>query len=401
MPFINKPGIIYSFLYISVVSSIAVTQDFMDQNLTSVPETMILKNVSILNLSKNKLQSLNSYTFQELEDITELYLGDNNISYISSMAFYGLHKIRKLNLSHNALHHLPDLRNLSRSLQYLYLENNNINQLNSEYLNLSSLIVLDLDNNLLNELTITVQLNELQAIYMKNNGLKQFPKFEIVLPNLRTLDLSHNKIAGNLSCDYIDNIPMLQYFRVQYNRINDAAFCSRHPLYSIDIRNNDLKETPALDDVLPNLRYFYLGRNIFSYIDENYFSETPNLYHLHISDTGINALPDVSVLTSLTSLAASYNNLQSITTEQLKDLRLLSSISLYFNDLSDIPNFGELARSSQSSTLYVSLDGNSLHCGSDLCWLKEISQRYMFSDLFHFQFKFPITISDCVRITQR
>ena len=351
----------------------------MDQNLTYVPKAMILKNVSILNFSKNKMQELNSYTFQELEDITELHLGDNNISYISPMAFYGLHKIHKLNLSHNALQQLPDLRNLSGSLQYLYLENNNINQLNSEYLNLLSLIVLDLDNNFLNELNITVKLNDLQKIYMKNNGLKQLPKFEIVLPNLWTLDLSNNEIGGSLSCDYIDNIPMLQYFIVQYNRIKDAAFCSRHRLYSIDIRNNDLKETPALDDVLPNLRTFYLGRNFFSYIDEDYFSKTPNLYYLHISDTGINALPDVSVLTSLTSLAASYNNLQSITAEQLKDLRLLSSISLYFNDLSDIPNFGELARSSQSSTLYVYLDGNSLHCGSDLCWLKEISQRYMCS----------------------
>ena len=164
----------------------------------------------------------------------------------------------------------------------MYLENNNINQLNSEYLNLSSLIVLDLDNNFLNELNITVQLNDLQKIYMKNNGLKQLPKFEIVLPNLWTLDLSNNEIGGSLSCDYIDNIPMLQYFRVQYNRIKDAAFCARRRLYSIDIRNNDLKETPALDDVLPNLRTFYLGRNFFSYIDEDYFSKTPNLNYLDI-----------------------------------------------------------------------------------------------------------------------
>ena len=133
MAFINKPGIIYFFLHISVVSSTEVTQDFMDQNLTSLPETLIWKNVSILNLSKNKIQALNSYTFQELVNITELHLGDNNISYISPMAFYGLHRIRKLNLSHNALQRLPDLRNLSGSLQYLYLENNNINQLNSEY----------------------------------------------------------------------------------------------------------------------------------------------------------------------------------------------------------------------------------------------------------------------------
>ena len=172
------------------------------------------------------------------------------------MAFYGLHKIRKFNLSHNALHQLPDLRNLSGSLKYLYLENNNINQLNSEYLNLSSLIVLDLDNNLLNELNITVQVNDLERIYMRNNGLKQFPKFEIVLRNLRTLDLSDNEIVGNLSCDYFDNIPTLQSFRVKDNHIGHAAFCARHRLYSNDIRNNDLKEAPALDDVLPNLRTF-------------------------------------------------------------------------------------------------------------------------------------------------
>ena len=365
----------------------------MDQNLTSFPETLILRNVSILNLSKNKLQSLNSYIFQELEDITELYLGDNDISYISPMAFYDLHKIRKLNLSHNALQELPDLRNLSGSLQYLYLENNNINQLNSEYLHLSSLIALDLDNNFLNELNITVQLNDLQRIYMRNNVLKQLPKFEIVLPNLRTLELSDNEITGNFSCAYIDNIPMLQYFRVKDNHIGHAAFCVRHRLYSIDIRNNDLKETPALDDVLPNLRTFYFGRNFFSYIDEDYFSKTPYLSNLIISYTGINALPDVSVLTSLTYLDASNNNLKSVSTEQLKGLSRLWSISLNYNyDLSEIPNFLKVAQSTQSSTLYVSLHGASLHCGSDLCWLKEISQRYMFSnsDLCHFQFDFSI-----------
>ena len=70
MSFINILGIIHFFLHISVVSPTEVTQDFMDQNLTSVPEALIFKNVSILKLSKNKLQSLNSYTFQELEDIT-------------------------------------------------------------------------------------------------------------------------------------------------------------------------------------------------------------------------------------------------------------------------------------------------------------------------------------------
>ena len=358
------------------LSSTEVTQEFTDLSLTSVPTALIFKNVSLLKLSKNNIQTLYDFTFQELNDITELQLGDNNISYISPMAFYGLHKIRKLNLSHNALQQLPDLRNVSGSLQYLYLENNNINQLNSDYLNLSSLIALYLDNNVLDELNITVQLNDLRTIYLRNNGLKLLPTFPLVLPNLRTLDIGENDIMANLSCDYFDNIPMLQYFRVQNNYIKHAAFCARHRLYTIDISNNDLKETPILDDVLSNLRNFYLANNPFSRIDEDYFNKTPNLYNLRISNTGINALPDVSLLTSLRYLDASSNNLKSVTTEQLKPFRRLSSISLNHNDdLNEIPNYLEVAQSTQSSNLYVYLFGTRLHCGSNLCWLKTLSQR--------------------------
>ena len=151
--------------------------------------------------------------------------------------------------------------------------------------------------------------------------------------------------------------------------------------------------------MLPNLRTFYLGRNFFSYIDEDYFSKIPNLNYLDISDTGTNALPDVSVLTSLRSLYASNNNLKFVSTEQLKGLPRLSSISLYYNyDLNQIPNFLEVAQSTLASTLYVSLYGTSLHCGSDLCWLKEISQRYMFSVQTCFIFNLSFLLEkDCYK----
>ena len=363
----------YLVLYVTMVSASDIIQEFIDRDLNSIPVNSIFNNVTVLKLSKNNLQTLEDFGFEDFGDIKQLQLGDNNISYISPLAFYGLHKIWRLNLSHNALQYLPDLRNLSESLQYLYLDSNQIKTVNGEYLQLSLLSYLSMYKNELTAFNIKSQLENLRTIHLTNNKLSQLPTIETILPNFGLLNLGQNDISGILSCEYFDNIPHLYWLSIQNNKLNRSELCGPALTY-IDISYNDLTEPPIIHNALRNLQHFFLQANTYSTIEENYFNKTPNVKYLHISHTGINALPDLSVLKSLSQLWASNNNLVSIATEQLRGFGELSYLYLSYNDLEVIPDFQQLAAESESSSLLVYLFGSNLYCGPELCWLKHLSR---------------------------
>ena len=354
--------------------STQVVQEIIDKNLTLVPTDIIFKNVTVLELSINNIQSLVDLEFEDFGDIEELELGDNNISLISPLAFYGLHKIWRLNLSHNALQYLPDLRNLSESLKYLYLEFNQIHVFNSDHLSLSLLEVMKLSYNLLENFNISSQMDNLKTIEIRQNKLSQFPTFQFLLPNVLTLDLNYNKITGNLSCEDLDNIPNLKTLIMVKNKISFAEVCSRE-LYHIDLADNNLITPPVLHNYMPMLDSFILRRNIYSSIEDSYFNKTPNLRTLDLRHTGLEILPDISTMKHLRNLYVSHNNLVSIEAGEFKGLPEVRNIRLDYNNLEVIPDFQQLAAESQTSLLQVSLSGNNLHCGSELCWLKHFTKR--------------------------
>lgn len=111
-----------------------------------------IKNMLVLDLSRNYLTVIKPYTFQGLGHLKKLYLdGNANLQKIQSYAFHGLHKVLSLRIANSKLK---------------YLEENSFN-------GLSALRVLDLRNNRLQYLRKGVfnELKSLSHLYITGNTI--------------------------------------------------------------------------------------------------------------------------------------------------------------------------------------------------------------------------------------
>ena len=94
------------------------------QKLTEIPFADIRTNVTILNLSTNKLTSLGPNIFAGHVNIEELNFYYNEIVNVSSLAFSGIINLQKLDFRRNKLAAIPDLQQISANLIELNLRQN-------------------------------------------------------------------------------------------------------------------------------------------------------------------------------------------------------------------------------------------------------------------------------------
>jgi internalin A len=134
-----------------------------------------------------------------------------------------LSSLRVLNIDNNQLSSLPVAIGQLSGLQGLDLDNNQLNVLPSEFGQLSDLRWLDLENNQLSALPSEFgQLNNLQTLSLAYNQLSVLPPEIGQLSNLQWLDLKNNQLhylpptMGNLislQCDNcflsLDNNPLI------------------------------------------------------------------------------------------------------------------------------------------------------------------------------------------------
>ena len=286
------------------------------------------------------------------------------------MAFLGLYNLELLYLPNNNFAEFPDFRNVS-TLKNIQIQNNSILNLNAVYLELPMLETLDLSRNQLVELNISFKLPELKRVVIALNELTDVPTFQYTLPSLQYLYFGHNNVVGRLSCDYFEKIPNIRILHAAGNFISDVHVCGMTQLETLSLEDNNLTTLPILNNALPNLKYFYIGSNPITYIEEGYFNKTPSLLELGLSFTDIVVIFDLSVLPNLKKLDMSHCLLSVINMENLMKVKYLETLYLSENNLQEIPNMIELATSSFSSSLTVHLGGNPVDCETtELCWLK-------------------------------
>ena len=361
-------GLLFALFSMAYASDIL--QEFVNLSLTEIPFDDIFLNVTILKLSFNNIERLETKIFENHMELIELYLDNNNISYISPMAFYGLHKLELLYLPENDLLEFPDFRNVS-ILKDIQIQNNSIHTLNAEYLELPMLEILDITGNELTEFNISFKLLELKSVILPGSQLTKVPTFQYALPNLQHLYFGHNNIVDSISCDYFEKIPDIRSLHSAGNSISEVHICGVEQLETLLLENNNLTATPILNNTLLNLKYFYIGSNPIIYIEEGYFNKTPNLLELGLSSTFIAVIFDLSVLPNLRKLDMSYCSLTFVNMNNLMKVKNLEKVYLSGNNLEEIPNMIEMATSLFSSKLSVSLGGNPIDCDTtELCWLK-------------------------------
>jgi Leucine-rich repeat (LRR) protein len=190
-----------------------------------------------LDLSYEKISSIELNAFKGLINLTELDLDCNQINIINSQVFHALSNLKRLNLF---------------SSQILMIEDN-------AFFGLENLEILNLDNNSLTEINLNTF-----------NGLSKLIK----------LDLSKNKInyIEDNAFQFLSNLKELYLFSNEINQINQNTFYGLTDLIELNLIDNKLfRIEKNTFDCLTNLKQLKLTKNKIQKIDEYAFERASKL----------------------------------------------------------------------------------------------------------------------------
>lgn len=201
--------------------------NLQDNELSEVPvkALKILINLSLLDISKNRITLIENHAFITLRKLTTLKISDNNVT-LAAHALTGLESsLKNLNLKGTRQRTVPEcIRNL-RSLAFLDLSQNSIRELpgndgSSTFEGLNALTALNLERNLL------VNLKEdafagikttLSSLSLLNNLLPEFPTAAIgTLNDLKVLDIGFN-LLNKLPADALLKNPSITLLALDGN----------------------------------------------------------------------------------------------------------------------------------------------------------------------------------------
>jgi hypothetical protein len=200
-------------------------------------------------------------------DTTEVTLIGCNLSKFP-MEIFKLSNLEYLYLQENKINNLPNEIGLLKKLKELNLENNEITSIPSEIGMLTNLEYLNISDNELTTIPDEIgMLHILKDLYLNNNILSDFCPSICNLSNLEILSLTDNNIISIPS--NINNMRGLQELFLRDNQITHipVELCELENLNELIIRNNQITELPLEITNLENLTLFqYYGNPIENFL---------------------------------------------------------------------------------------------------------------------------------------
>ena len=320
----------------------------------------LLQNTELhsLKMKSNKIMIVHDNTFSQLNSLTMLDLSNSQINYARSHAFSGLEQLSTLKLNNNQLVLVP--KNLPSSLNFLYLEKNQIHILeNNAFENLAQLRVLRLSYN--NILTL-----ESGAF----NGLA----------NLEKLNLHHNRIYA-LPGSIFSSLVELKRLDLGKNNLRKIPYTKNifSSLVVVTYLNlADNKCTFLQNDIFQpmiSLKYLHLERNnLGKLLAEDHkrgiFEHLKNLEELYLMNNNIKALPGPMLKNqiSLKRLNASNNKLTTWEPNLFKSSQKLVTLDLSYNLINTVV---EKHIQYLTNLKYLNLTGSPFTCNCDLRWFRD------------------------------
>ncbi|XP_031828498.1 leucine-rich repeat and fibronectin type-III domain-containing protein hattifattener [Nomia melanderi] len=208
-----------------------------------------------LNLKNNNISEIPSNTLKALRNLTVLDLSMNKITMVNDNAFVGL-KLVTLKLSDNEVTLAPGaFRTLERSLKNLNLKGTRQKKVPEALRGLKTLAFLDLSQNSIRELPGSA-------------GTKAFEGLE----SLTGLNLERNLIQ---------------------NIGPDAFFGIKHTLSSLSLLNNLIPDFPtAAINSIQDLRVLDIGFNLITELPVNAFQKNPSITLLAIDGNPLSTVPE-------------------------------------------------------------------------------------------------------------
>ena len=242
-----------------------------------------LASVTLLDLTRTGMHTLQAQDFNGLSSLTGLSLGENRLTTLPEGIFTGLSSLERLAMAGNALSSLPE----------------------GVFGELSRLTWLDLGSNALTALPerIFSGLGSLETLWMNGNSLTELPEAVFRdLSRLVDLNLGFNSLTA-LPEGVFDGLSALQALGLHQNSLMELprglfvelSGTPRQParLDSLWLQGNRLRTLP--EDVfrgLGNLRALLLNRNSLVALPEGVFRGLSHLQVLLLSDNSIASLPE-------------------------------------------------------------------------------------------------------------
>nr|CCP37739.1 soluble toll-like receptor 5 [Sparus aurata] len=266
-----------------------------------------LKNSSILtlDLSKNRIFSLQQGVFSQLKEVATIDISQNSLNQIHRDAFEGLQgHLKMLNLSHNLL---GEIRSYT-------------------FASLTNLKVLDLSHNHIGVLGFHSfdGLNNLKSLILTGNSLRDLG-FPASLPSLDYLLLNDNKLTSSSLFSLTRFADNAMHLDIRDNRLTDLG-----DVYTILAR-------------LERLQHLFYGGNTIRECKLNRQVSAADLNNFQTLDLHSSSLQLIwsqgkclnlfDYLRNVTVLNLSSNALQSLPQDVFKGLRSVVTMDLSFNAL--------------------------------------------------------------------
>ncbi|XP_044158309.1 leucine-rich repeat-containing protein 7 [Bufo gargarizans] len=247
--------------------------------------------------------------------------------------------ISVLDYSHCSLQQVPkEVFSLERTLEELYLDANQIEELPKQLFSCQALRKLSMPDNDLSNLPATIaSLVNLKELDISKNGIQEFPDNIKCCKCLTIVEASVNPISKlpdgftqllNLTQLYL-NDAFLEYLPANFGRLSKLRI--------LELRENHLKTLPKSMSKLTQLERLDLGNNEFSELPEG-LEQIQNLKELWIDNNALQTMPgSIGKLKQLIYLDMSKNRIESIDMEvsgceSLEDLLLSSNVLQHLPD---------------------------------------------------------------------
>ncbi|XP_044218263.1 leucine-rich repeat-containing protein 7 isoform X3 [Thunnus albacares] len=247
--------------------------------------------------------------------------------------------ISVLDYSHCSLQQVPkEIFSFERTLEELYLDANQIEELPKQLFNCQALKKLSMpDNDLSNLPTTIASLVNLKELDISKNGIQEFPDNIKCCKGLSVVEASVNPITKlpdgftqllNLTQLFL-NDAFLEYLPANFGRLSKLRI--------LELRENHLKTMPKSIHRLTQLERLDLGSNEFSELPE-VLEQIHNLKELWLDNNSLQSIPgSIGKLRQLRYLDLAKNRIESLDTdisgcEALEDLLLSSNMLQHLPD---------------------------------------------------------------------
>lgn len=291
-------------------------------DIKSIPEHVFPHKMWIekADLAENYLKAFPKFPFNNSIYIRDLNLAFNDLKILTSDSFSGLQSGRII-LSYNQLESIEAkaFSGVEETLEYLDFDHNNFLYVPHALIDLKSLKYLYLSSNLINEIPEQT--------------------FSSLCPNLKALSLSGNRLSRIPSVP-LQNCSKLSHFNIEFNEIYDIEendFSWGTNIRNLMLGNNNvvnLKSQMFRD--LQELKELSLSFNPLRYLDPDALVGLEGLESLEISfglDRDVLPYEILTPLANLKWLSLDNNNFYSVPENSFDDLPELTNLNLESNKI--------------------------------------------------------------------